>query len=212
MKRKVTQQGLTLIELLVTMVLLGFVVALMSGAFVQIGQMLRVSAEHGNGFSGRWTQSRTLQEMIANMVPDPAIETPLVGLTTRMTFSTLATPLNANGTAQRISLELRTSSYVAGTSPSTTLHLFEASIPSNQQNNPFELARYDGRLVFMYIDAQGKEHRQWPAQGASTPYKLPKAIGLLDESRQGKLTQIAHYEGEPIGKAPVVSGLFGVSN
>ena len=38
------QRGLTLIELLVTMVLLGFIVALMSGAFVQIAQKLRISS------------------------------------------------------------------------------------------------------------------------------------------------------------------------
>lgn len=212
MRAKVTQQGLTLIELLVTMVLLGFVVALMSGAFVQIGQMLRVSAEHGNGFSGRWTQSRSLQEMVANMVPDPDIETPFRGLSTRMNFSTLVTPFNASGSARPIALELRTSSYVAGTSPTTTLQMLESSTPSSQQNRPFELARYEGRLVFAYIDAQGKQHKQWPVQGARPPYQLPKAVGLVDESRQDKLAQIAQYEGETVGKAPVVSGLFGVSN
>ena len=43
MRRGNTQHGLTLIELLVTVVILSFTVALMSGAFSQIAQMLRIS-------------------------------------------------------------------------------------------------------------------------------------------------------------------------
>ena len=50
MKQAHQQRGLTLIELLVTVVILSFTVALMSGAFGQIAQMLRVSTEHSNGF------------------------------------------------------------------------------------------------------------------------------------------------------------------
>ena len=96
------------------MVLLGFVVALMSGAFVQIAQMLRISSEHGNGFSGRWTQSRAMQDMVANMLPDPAFDIPLVGKSGEMTFSTLALPPTANGVAQRATLVLKTSAFEIG--------------------------------------------------------------------------------------------------
>ena len=105
------QRGLTLIELLVTMVLLGFVVALMSGAFVQIAQMLRISSEHGNGFSGRWTQSRGLQDAVANMLPDPAYDIPLVGSSARMTFTTLALPPLADGVARLAKLILKTNAF-----------------------------------------------------------------------------------------------------
>ena len=50
MKQAHQQRGLTLIELLVTVVILSFTVALMSGAFGQIAQMLRDAGPWGQMF------------------------------------------------------------------------------------------------------------------------------------------------------------------
>ncbi len=190
------QTGLTLIELLVTMVLLGFVVALMSGAFVQIAQMLRISSEHGNGFSGRWTQSRSMQDVVANMVPDPAYDVPLEGKSARITLTTMALPPSATGVAQRATLALKTSAFVAGADTTTVLEASAAGETDVRSNPPpFEMARYKGSLIFVYTDAQGREHRQWPPAGVAETDRLPSAIGLRDESRQGSLVQLARYEG-----------------
>jgi general secretion pathway protein J len=194
-KHRLYQRGLTLIELLVTMVLLGFVVALMSGAFVQIAQMLRISSEHGNGFSGRWTQSRALQDIVANLVADPSLEEPVTGTASRLTITSLAIPPVASGTAQRATLELRVNNASSGES-TTVLELptLTGALPRTQ-DKPFELARYNGRLRFVYLDSQGLEHRQWPALGTTQPEKMPVAVGLRDEAEQNALVQIAHYEG-----------------
>lgn len=207
------QSGLTLIELLVTMVLLGFVVALMSGAFVQIAQMLRISSEHGNGFSGRWTQSRAMQDMVANMLPDPAFDVPLVGKSGEFTFSTLAMPPTANGVAQRATLVLKTSAFVSEAQTTTAIQLSPANLVTGKTDQlPFEVASYKGRLIFVYVDAKGLEHPQWPPAGTLQTDKLPSAIGLRDESQQGSLVQMARYEGILSSKrSGGLEGMFGVT-
>jgi general secretion pathway protein J len=185
------QQGLTLIELLVTMVLLSFIVALMSSAFVQISQMLRISSEHGNGFSGRWVQSRALNDIVANMVVDPALPVPLTGAPTRVSLTTLSLPPSANGIAQRATLVLRSVNDGA-----TALQIAPTlNTTARSEGIGFELARFTGRLSFIYLDAQGREHAQWPPLGATQLDKLPTAIGLRDAEKQGSLVQLAHYEG-----------------
>ena len=210
------QRGMTLIELLVTMVLMGFIVSLMSGAFVQIAQMLRISSEHGNGFSGRWTQSRALQDIVANLVPEPDLLKPLEGTTARISLTTMALPPVANGIAQRAKLELVSSEYSPGAPMSTVLQV-TAEPPSTDtfarsDAKPFELARFNGRLIFVYVDDKGKESRQWPPFGAEKPGKLPKAIGLRDESKQGNLVQLANYEGPVEGKLnDGIVGMFGAT-
>lgn len=195
------------------MVLLGFVVALMSGAFVQIAQMLRISSEHGNGFSGRWTQSRAMQDMVANMLPDPAFDVPLVGKSGEFTFSTLAMPPTANGVAQRATLVLKTSAFVSDAQTTTAIQLSPAILATGKTDQlPFEVASYKGRLIFVYVDAKGLEHRQWPPAGTLQTDKLPSAIGLRDESQQGSLVQMARYEGILSSKrSGGLEGMFGVT-
>ncbi len=207
------QQGLTLIELLVTMVLLGFVVALMSGAFVQIAQMLRVSSEHSNGFSERWTQSRAMQDIVANLVPDPAQEIPLEGKSSNLTLTTLALPPRSDGVAQRAKLELKSGLYSAGEEAATILQVRAITDPpSFPEKSSFEIARYKGRLVFVYLDALDREYNQWPPLGATQVDRLPSAIGLRDESRQNSLVHIARYEGVISSKLNSgLEGMFGVT-
>lgn len=205
------QRGLTLIELLVTMVLLGFIVALMSGAFVQIAQMLRISSEHGNGFSSRWTQSRALQDLVANLAADPELPKPLEGTAARIELTTLSLPPAASGAPQRATLELKTGDYSAEADATTVLQVAGTPVSfGSAAVKPFELARYRGRLVFVFLDATGKESRQWPPLGATQLGKLPSAIGLRDEARQNALVQLAYYEGVTVAKTGgTLSGMFG---
>lgn len=207
------QQGLTLIELLVTMVLLGFVIALMSGAFVQIAQMLRISSEHGNGFPGRWTQSRAMQDVVSNLVPDPAYDVPLTGKSAVITLTTMALPPTADGVARRATLSLKASAFAADADTVTVLEVGQAGETADFKDPaPFELARYKGRLIFVYVDAKGTEHRQWPPSGTVQTDKLPSAIGLRDESQQNSLLQMARYEGVLSSKrGGGLEGMFGAT-
>lgn len=208
----VKQRGLTLIELLVTMVLLGFVVALMSGAFVQIAQMLRISSEHGNGFIGRWVPSRTLQDIVANLSPDPSEPNPVVGTAQRVTLSTLALPPSFSGAIKRATIEITQDSGTADTPAHSTLTLLEAAADAPlSQTKPVALGRFGGRLIFIYLDAKGREFRQWPPQGTTQPDKLPSAIGLRNEADQNKLLHLAYYEGEVTDKrSGGVGSMFGL--
>jgi general secretion pathway protein J len=210
-KRLNSQGGLTLIELLVTMVLLGFVVALMSGAFVQIAQMLRISSEHANGFTSRWTESRALQDIIANLVADPDLDQPLQGTASRVALTSLSLAPVASGVAQRALLELRVGEFSAGTDQTTALLLRPPEEAFERRGEkPFELARFSGRLVFVYLDSKGREHKQWPPLGSTQLDRLPTAVGMRDEASQGAWVQIAHYQGVPTNRVNNgLAGMFG---
>jgi general secretion pathway protein J len=211
MKRNRRQSGLTLIELLVTMVLLGFVVALMSGAFVQIAQMLRISSEHSNGFSYRWTQSRALENIISNLVADPELDKPLEGSASRIALTSLTLAPAASGVAERALLVLRVDAFTGGGDQTTVLELRPPEEAFERRSEkPFELARFNGRLVFAYLDAKGREHKQWPPLGSTQLDRLPTAVGLRDEANQGNWVQLAHYQGVPTNRVNNgLAGMFG---
>ena len=76
---KTRQTGLTLIELLISLVILGFVVTIMSGAFFQVGQVVRI-AENVNGqFQPQWVRLNALKDIVANLVLPENIEHPFTG-------------------------------------------------------------------------------------------------------------------------------------
>lgn len=103
------EAGLTLIELLVTVVILSFTVALMSGAFTQISQILRISSDQSNGFPARWIQSRAIYEMVGNMVIDPTREKAFRGDYQSIEMVSLAVPEERQGVAHPVKLTLQDS-------------------------------------------------------------------------------------------------------
>jgi general secretion pathway protein J len=195
------QTGLTLIELLVTMVLLSFVVILMSGAFVQIAQMLRISSDHGNGFTGRWVQSRVLQDIVANMIIDPVESEPFIGTDSRSRLTTLAIPPNQSGIGETATLELIRSPYSTAEDGTTRLEIIvQAKNDSRNLTRTFELGVFKGRLLFVYFDAQGNEFQQWPPSNFEKKDTLPSALGIRDQDQKGKILQIANFQGEVTNK------------
>lgn len=199
------QRGLTLIELLVTVVILSFTVALMSGAFGQIAQMLRVSTEHSNGFLGRWNQSRALYDMVANMVIDPTLEKPFTGQYQQLDMVTLALPDGPPGAARPARLQLKPAT---DTDNSTDLTLQNPAAPSSTP--PLKLARLPGRLEFRFVDHQGQEHAQWPPNGVADYRPMPSAIVLKDTNSQRAIVRAAAYEGSLTPKNNAIAQAFGV--
>ncbi len=200
------QGGLTLIELLVTVVILSFTVALMSGAFGQIAQMLRVSTEHSNGFLSRWTQSRALYDMVANMVVDPTLERPFVGGYEELDMVTLAYPEGPTGTPRAAHLFLTPSN--DGDTTSTELQLKN---PNTRDNQPaIKLARLPGRLEFRFVDHLGQEHPQWPPTGMAASRPMPSAVLLKDTNSQRTVVRAAAYEGRLTPKNNAIAQAFGV--
>ena len=205
MRRGNTQHGLTLIELLVTVVILSFTVALMSGAFSQIAQMLRISTEHSNGFLGRWNQSRALYDMVANMVIDPTLEKPFTGQYQQLDMVTLAFPDGAPGSARPARVVLKPT---PNTDNSTDLQL---ESPSDRgSRHVIRLARLPGRLEFRFLDHRGQEHAQWPPSGVSEFRPMPSAVLLKDTHNQQTIVRAAAYEGSLTPKNNSVAQAFGV--
>ena len=106
---KQKSKGLTLIELLVTVVILSFTVAILSGAFNQISQILRISSEQSNGFPARWSQSRALYDLVGNMVIDPTREKAFKGNHESIETVSLAVPESQPGIAHPFKLVIKPS-------------------------------------------------------------------------------------------------------
>jgi prepilin-type N-terminal cleavage/methylation domain-containing protein len=188
------QQGLTLIELLVTMVILGFVIATLSGALTQISQMLRISSEQTNGFLGRWTQSRALYDIVANMVIDPMQDQAFKGMATRIELVSLTAPDAPIGQPRRLRLSLGP---VKDQPTQTQIHFSELDENANSPSqNPVQwLATFEGRVEFRYVDKQQKEHGQWPIDNGQQTQQLPTAILLRDTDRPETVIRMAGYMG-----------------
>lgn len=205
MKQLERQQVLTLIELLVTVVILSFTVALMSGAFGQIAQMLRVSTEHSNGFLGRWNQSRALYDMVANMVIDPTLEKPFTGQYQQFDMVTLALPDGPPGVARPARVQLK-----PATDADNRTDLTLQSPTARSDTPPLRLARLPGRLEFRFVDQQGQEYAQWPPDGMADYRPMPSAILLRDTNSQRTIARAAAYEGDLTVNNNAVAQAFGV--
>ncbi len=204
MKTLARQSGLTLIELLVTVVILSFTVALMSGAFGQIAQMLRISTEHSNGFLGRWNQSRALHDMVANMVIDPNLEQPFTGRPEQLDMVTLAIPNGPPGVPRPARLLLKSAEGQEGTDL-----LLDASAPRGG-SAALRLTRFPGRLEFRYVDRQGEEHLQWPPLGLTANRPMPSGVVLRDVANQRTIVRAAAFEGDLQPKNNAIAQAFGL--
>jgi len=197
------QNGLTLIELLVTIVILGFTVALMSGAFTQISQMLRVSSEQSNGFLARWNNNRALYDIVTNMVIDPALEKPFLGSYRQLDTTTTSPPDLAPGTPRVIRLNLK--------QPSSSNDFTELWLESTNPSRPgMKLATYSHRLEFRFVDHLGREHQQWPPNGIAEQRPMPNAVLLRDIDQQNMVFRAASFPGGLTPKNAAVTQMFGM--
>lgn len=189
------QQGVTLIELLVTVVILGFVVGLMSGAFNQISQMLRVSSDHNNQFLGRWTQSRALYDLISNLVIDPALEKPFEGQPSKMQAVSLASPNKPWGLASILEVDIKRAKSDAGS------EVWVQDKGADSEVAALKVASFAHSVEFVYLDHSGAEYSQWPPSGVSTFRALPSGVLLREVDGKKLVLKMASYEGnlDPTG-------------
>ncbi|WP_027014052.1 type II secretion system protein [Comamonas composti] len=188
------QEGLTLIELLVTIVILSFTIALMSGALSQISQIVRVGADQSNGFLERWNQARSLYDITANMVIDPTLEKPFTGRSETITMVTTAPPEMPRGIPQQIRLDLKT------TAGDTNLLLTPVG---NSLAKEKILARFTEKVEFRFLDHLDQQHQIWPPMGMGDSRAMPSAILIRSSSGEQEVFKSAAYEGNwsPPGKS-----------
>ncbi len=202
------QRGLTLVELLATMVLMALIMSLMATAMGQVSQVLRVSNELDAGFLPKWRQSRMFVELIENMALDPKDEKPFVGQPDAVVFRSFASPFGEPGVAQALRLELvedaqQSDSALLQLSPVQSTELGRAKPES------LNLAKISGRLALRYVDREGFEHPQWPPLGASAEHVLPSAVIVRDRFGQQEAHLAAAYAGSTRRSADNIGQLFG---
>ncbi|MDR6212835.1 type II secretion system protein [Paracidovorax wautersii] len=204
--RRQRQQGLTLIELLVTIVILGFTVALMSGAFHQISQILRISSEQSNGFLSRWNNNRALYDIVSNMVLDPSLEKPFVGSYQQVETTTTSPPDLLPGTPRGVRLRLKPSP-----DSNDVSELWLEPLQQNQNRPPMKLATFAHRVEFRFADHRGLEHQQWPPNGVAEQRPMPNAVFLRDIDEQNLVFRAASYPGALVPKTNGAAQMLGIT-
>lgn len=159
-------RGMTLVELLVSMVILGFVMSLVSQAVFQVGLVTRAADDASRLLGSRWAQGWALSASFANLVvPSEAQDTAFTGDNFELQgFSTVAVDGQALGVAP-LDLSLRqTNIAVAPGRPADEQTELWAAFPiRNGANERRRVAVFQGRAQFAYRDRLGVWSDRWPA-------------------------------------------------
>ena len=195
------QDGLTLIELLVSLVILGFVVVIMSGAFFQVAQVVRI-AENVNGqFQSQWIRINSLKDLVGNLVLPESIEKPFQGDGNGFEAYSLSLPQNDWGDLQQFRVKL--SSAKQG---KTDL------VVTVRDAQPVVIGSWDMTIQLEYLTVDGAAVSMWPPMGRVVE-GMPRGVIVRASSGERLIQMIASYNGahkvEPNGKSDM-GKLFGV--
>lgn len=204
------QSGLTLVELLVSMLILGFVLTLVSQAVFQVSQITRTAQNATADLTGRWASGWTVGPLLANLVAP--IEAPLgkafEGSGTRLAGYTTLPPDGSQTGIRPFVLELVVSSDAAGT---TTMRATPSAAGDGRAGSD-AVASFAGRAEFAYLDAAGQLQPQWPPVSVSAtrePDDLPQAV-VVRRPLGGELLMWYPFQGDT--RRPATLSLpFGVS-
>lgn len=177
MQLRSSQTGLTLVELLVSMLIMGFVLTLVSQAVFQVSQVTRSAQNATAALAGRWAGGWAVSSALANLVAPP--EVPLgkafEGTPDRLSAYTTM-PVDGGQTGVKgFLLEL------VSTRDDAKDTAMQASYPSlNATSNlPATVANFPGKVEFAYLDSSGQLQSQWPPLALSAtrqPDDLPRAV------------------------------------
>lgn len=188
--------GFTLVELLVSLVILGFVMSLVSQAIFQVAQVTRAADATTRSLAARWGAGWTASSMFANLLaPELDKLTPVLrGSATRIDgFTSL--PLDGAGTGiAPFGLLLAPA---AGTADQTEMRLLAAPDSTSATSRSSLIAAFPGRAEFAFVDRQGRQLADWPASTRSglDPEDLPKAV-LVRETGGGAILMWYGFPGE----------------
>jgi general secretion pathway protein J len=194
------QAGMTLIELLVSLVILGFVVSIMSGAFFQVAQVVRI-AENVNGqFQPQWVRLHALTDLVGNLVIHD-VERPFEGDSVGFSGYSLSLPQADWGHVQQFQTKLE-----SNPQGGTDLTL----ISGNEK--PLVIASWAMPVKLEYLAIDGSNQTMWPPFG-KVVNEMPAGVVVRASSGEQLLQTIAPYAGarKPESDAKTDMGkLFGV--
>lgn len=176
------EDGLTLIELLVSMVILGFIVTIMSGAFFQVSQIVRIAETVNGQFQPQWLRANSLVDLVANLALPEGVERPFKGDSSGFEGFSLSLPQGDWGTVQAFKASLKSQQggvdlIVAGT-----------------DDKPVVLASWDGPMEFEYLTVDGASESMWPPFGRNAD-AVPSGIIVRSNSGERRVQLIAPYAG-----------------
>jgi len=196
--------GFTLLEMLVTLVVVSLVAAFISQALLQLGRIERLLA--GGQLAGMAQSLRIewVRGLIDGAVPGER-QTPGRFAGTRRSLSGLSTEMPAfpESGAQRFELLFETDA----TGARTTLRLRQpdASDPSASARTLLEWEGREGG--FRFLDARGQWHEQWPP-ALNAPRGLPVAVAVETGLAELPLLLAApRVDAEPLPSRRVVEQL-----
>lgn len=189
------QRGLTLIELLVSMLIMGFVLTLVSQAMYQVSQVTRSAQAVSAALTERWSGGWTASPMLANLVaPAEAPEgRAFEGEGDRLAgYTTLPLDGSERG-VQAFALEL----VPEGEGPGTVMRAASVQ-PDGERSAPTPVARFPERAEFAYADAGGQLHARWPSgsvlAGRDTA-DLPQAVAVRSRA-DGRILMWYPFQGD----------------
>jgi prepilin-type N-terminal cleavage/methylation domain-containing protein len=173
-------RGVTLIEMLVSMLILGAVMSLVAQAVSQVERIVRAADETHRAMSERWGGGWAVQMLFANVVaPSEAGDRAFDGESTRVRAYSTLSPLDEEGGVRGFELTLRPSAQDAR---STEVLYFEPDERGGRKTEPQPVARLEAAAVFRFASADGVLSEHWPGTVGplgSKPPKLPAAIQIV---------------------------------
>lgn len=178
------QRGLTLIELLVTVLIFSLVITVFSQAMFQVGQFERASARSAVGWQRQWDTGFGADDFFHGMtLPPEASQQPATGNYRQFSAWWLEQADSAAGRPVLVTLVIRKLES-ADQLTRADWGMFLAA----QGSAEILLARWGREVNFEFINTAGEVLSVWPSL-TSTPQTvayeaLPRAVQVVDSARQ----------------------------
>ncbi len=206
------QAGLTLVELLVSMVILSLVMVLVSQALFQAAKVAQVAESASAQLHSRWGQGWAARDLLSNVAAPPeGGEKPFVGDAKSISAYSLQ-PLDRQVFGpMKFTLEIQPDS-VAASAPKSMLLRYTAgdARPGDMAAKTETVARLPLKVEFAYLDARGQWLEAWPPlidkSKTTQEQALPRGV-VIRESESKRLIAIYRYLG-PQGSARPQERMF----
>jgi prepilin-type N-terminal cleavage/methylation domain-containing protein len=176
------QRGVTLVELLVSMLILSAVMALVTQAVGQVERIVRVADESQRATAERWGAGWALQSVFANLVaPVEATGAPFSGSADRIQGYSTTAVLDASDGVRQFELNLRPAADGAG---GVELQYRELGSSRDVPSASGVVANFTGAAEFSYRNRAGQWFAVWPPAGSATEgdvaERLPSAVRVAE--------------------------------
>lgn len=178
------QHGMTLIELLVSLVILGFVVTIMSGAFFQVSQVVRIAESVNGQFQPQWVRAHALTDLVGNLVLLPNVEHPFKGDSLGFEGHSISLPQSDWGNVQQFRSKLENREHGG----------MDLTVIVGDEK-PVVIASWDIPIKLEYLAVDGSSQSMWPPFGKASN-EMPMGVVVRAASGEQLVQMVAPYFGK----------------